>query len=227
VNTSQNTSASCRLRSSPPRGYVLVTPHANPRPSWPTDRWVLGKTAWVCITPPGVVWRGTTGAAQEHGPGYRPGDATGARSIPEREPEGISSSVRENMGGRPVGYTTRAIGSLPRGPCCRCRGADGPVVRCAVRQQWRAGRIAQPQGPRHSNPGPLHDLGPGRGPTRGSSACGSPGCGAASGGRGLGHKLLPRRSGARAGNASERALLRRSWVTCLMCSGTGRVRLCK
>jgi len=36
-------------------------------------------------------------------------------------------------------------------------------------------------------PGPVRDLCPGRGLARGSSACGSPGCGAASGGRGLGH----------------------------------------
>jgi hypothetical protein len=43
--------------------------------------------------------------------------------------------------------------------------------------------------------------------------------------RGKGRKLLLlRRSDARGGNASERALLRRSWVACLKCSGTGRAQ---
>jgi len=46
--------------------------------------------------------------------------------------------------------------------------------------------------------------------------------------RGKGRKLLLlRRSDARGGNASERALLRRSWVACLKCSGTGRAQLCR
>lgn len=42
--------------------------------------------------------------------------------------------------------------------------------------------------------------------------------------RGRGRKfVLLRRSGAIAGGAAERALLFRSWVKCLTCSGTGRV----
>ncbi len=42
--------------------------------------------------------------------------------------------------------------------------------------------------------------------------------------RGKGRKfVLLRRSRAVAGGASERALLFRSWVVCLACSGTGRV----
>ncbi len=42
--------------------------------------------------------------------------------------------------------------------------------------------------------------------------------------RGKGRKfVLLRRSTAIAGGAAERALLFRSWVRCLTCSGTGRV----
>lgn len=42
--------------------------------------------------------------------------------------------------------------------------------------------------------------------------------------RGRGRKfVMLRRSGAIAGGAAERALLFRSWVTCLACSGTGNV----
>ena len=52
--------------------------------------------------------------------------------------------------------------------------------------------------------------------TDGADACSS--C------RGRGRKFVTlRRSRAVAGGAAERALLFRSWVMCLACSGTGRV----
>jgi len=97
-----------------------------------------GRRVWArCprITPLSVVWRGTTGAAREHRPGYQPGTLRVQRVSPSASLKPSAGLSGRKYGRPPGGVLDGTVGWLRRGSCCRCRGADGPVVRCAVRQE--------------------------------------------------------------------------------------------